>query len=105
MTEALIAVIGGIVGGSLSLVAGLVLTKVRTRDNTDTLESSERTETLAHLRWASSLAVSEDEAQRRLGAEHLIVLFKNHRLSEEDAELAMASVKAALGPRLEAWDN
>lgn len=100
MDDLLIATIGGVVGGAFSFGSGWLLTKVRTRDNADNLDSVERNETLAHLRWASTLAVSEDETQRRLGVEHLTVLYKSHRLSQADAGLALASVKAALGPRL-----
>jgi hypothetical protein len=75
--------------------------KTATTDNERALRDSRRIEALDTLRWAAELAVSDREAQRRLGATMLTQLVHDEHLAPADLRRVRAAIQASLLPKLE----
>lgn len=99
------AVLAAAVSGVLGYVGHVVRARVATRDNQDTLSDARRAEVLDHMRWAMELIVSEDPANRRLGAGQLAVLADSPYLTDDDLRRIRAATTAALAPRLRPWET
>jgi hypothetical protein len=97
-------------GGVVGYVGHWLKARTPTKDNDRTLADNERTradarrkEALGTFRWAAELAVSGDEAKKRLGVDMMWSLVdSNSDLTFEDLRMIRTAVRSALGPKLQA---
>ena len=110
MPDLLLAALAAIGGGSLGWIGGFFQARTPTKDNDRTLEDNEktrsdarRTEALGTFRWAAELAVSGDEAKKRLGVDMMWSLVDtNLDLTFEDLRMIRVAIRSALAPKLQA---
>jgi len=80
-------------GGAL---LGVLLTLVVTRKNAQEANRTAQQETLTEtLRWAAELAVSENEAEARLGVLELVKLGEDPTITGREQDLIDAALEAA----------
>jgi ribosome assembly protein YihI (activator of Der GTPase) len=80
----------------ISALLGVVITVVVTRRNaTEAQRTAEHEERMRSLRWAAELAVSDVEAEARLGVLELERLGANPAIDEHEQELIDAALEAA----------
>ena len=80
----------------ISAFIGVVITVIVTRKNAkDALRKADHEEQMRSLRWAAELAVSEVDAQARLGVLQLEKLGTDPAIDERDQELIDAALEAA----------
>jgi ribosome assembly protein YihI (activator of Der GTPase) len=80
----------------ISALLGVVITVVVTRRNaTEAQRTAEHEERMRSLRWAAELAVSDVEAEARLGVLELERLGTNPAIDEHEQELIDAALEAA----------
>ncbi len=110
MPDWLLPVLATLGVASLGWFGGFMQARTPTKDNDRTLEDNERTradarrqEALGTFRWAAELAVSGDEAKKRLGVDMMWSLIdSNTDLTFEDLRMIRTAVRSALGPKLQA---
>lgn len=100
MVDAWVAVVAAIATGVMGYLGHWVQARIATKDNEDTLAEARRAEALGHFRWAAERAVSDEETQRRLGADQLEVLVNDPNLTKGDLRRVRAAIRSALAPRL-----
>lgn len=105
MVEGWFAVAVAVLSAVLGYVGHVLQSRTPTKDNQDTISDAQRAEALAHFRWAAELAVSQDETERRLGADQLQVLVTDPHLLPEDIRRVRAAIESALSSALEPWED
>ncbi|MGB3827364.1 MAG: hypothetical protein WA962_01185 [Ornithinimicrobium sp.] len=105
MVEGWFLVLAAVVSAVLGYAAHVLQGRIPSKDNQDAISDAQRAEALEHFRWAAELAVSEDETQRRLGADQLQVLIGDPHLRPEDLRRVRAAIHSALASRIASWDH
>jgi hypothetical protein len=77
--------------------AGVLIGQLVTRKGADELEArSKREELMRMLRWASELAISDDEPKARLGVAQLSTLLHSSLLTAEEISFVRAALAASI---------
>ncbi|MDQ6740154.1 MAG: hypothetical protein M3021_07260, partial [Actinomycetota bacterium] len=81
---------------ALTFVGVLIGQSVTRRGATELEKRSKREEIMRILRWAAELAVSDDQAQARLGVAQLGALLKSDMLDEKEKDFVQAALTAVV---------
>lgn len=105
MIEGWLAVVVAVLSAILGYAAHVLQSRVPTKDNQDNISDARRSEALEHFRWAAELAVANDQAPRRLGADQLAAPVTNPHLAADDLKRVRAAIESALVPRVLPWED